>query len=301
MRDPNPFIASIFLIFGTVSTAEVFDRTIAVVDKEVVLQSELDDAKVAPQDRKTYLDNLVTRKLLAKECKKLSIEPSAEEIQQAINDVKKQNHLDDAGLAVALKQMGMSLGDYKQQLNSEICKMKIVQTKIRPRVNISKEDIQQAYENEHGATAGKKISLSHIFIRPSSGSDADIAAAQKLADSIYKDLKGGAKWDSVLTASKSQVAKVTGEDLGAVARVDLLPQIADEAFAKDAGEIRGPIRTHLGFHVLRVKEQLDVEKIPLVNVEKDLHNQLYEKEIEKLLLQYIDDLRASAFIEVHSS
>lgn len=287
---PTPFVIWLAcgLLVATSSNAAVVDRIRAIVGSEIILQSELKDKS---------LDDAISQLILKNECKKQSLTPTEDEIQQQIKEIKEQNHLSEPQFQAAIAGMNMTMAAYKEQLGAEACKMKIAQYKIRPRVQISKDDVEQAWRQEYVGNTEKRLQISEILIAPTPGAKPKVV--QNIAKQIYQDLKNGEPWDKVVNKTYSSEVQVQAEDLGIVKKGDLQASISDIAFAEDPSPYRAPFQTSVGFHILKVEDTGSVEQIPLGKVEKDLHKKLFSQEVERLLKQYLDDLRNSTFVEVH--
>lgn len=291
------------LAWGVPGFSKIINGTIAVVGNEIILQSEVDEIlrrnKSTNSTSDEVLKELIEKRLLESECKKLGFYPSSAEVKQAINDIKKQNRLDDQGLRIALQNMGLTFSAYETQLYFEICKTRIIQNKIRSRVNITKEDLHRAFVQHYGSDAEIKLRLRDMIVAPSSNNSDDLALAKQLAITIVQSLRAGQKWEWVLEKAQKTNPEVHSEILGILSKSDLVAPIAESVFSDSTEKFKGPVETEEGFHVIEVLEKVREQKIPLVDVEKDLHKQLFEKEVERLLKQYIEEVRSSTYVDVH--
>jgi len=296
------WVVGLTLMTSLSVSAEVVDRTVAIVGKEVILKSDVYELLAHPtsagKTAEDALSFLIDKAVLQEDCKQNGNYPSDAEIKQAVVEVQKQNHLpDEAALIAALQRNGTSFTAYKAQLGVELCKSRIVHGKIRPRVNISDDDVKLAFEQQN---KGKNVKLRLRDMQISAArNSAAVPKAKKLAEEIYNQLnKGGESWEDVLAKAKKSGLKVASEELGVLARSDLDPSVSDIVFTEAAGNYRGPVQTDEGFHVLEVQERVQGQETPLAQVQNDLHKQLFEKEVERLLKQYVDEAKSSVYIDV---
>jgi peptidyl-prolyl cis-trans isomerase D len=71
---------------------------------------------------------------------------------------------------------------------------------------------------------------------------------------VLKKIKGGAKFAALAKKHSEDSSKSKGGDLGVFIREDMLPEFSDAAFALQAGEVSGIVRTNFGFHLIKVTE-----------------------------------------------
>lgn len=140
------------------------DSVIAVVNQDVVLKSDLDrrltgfkaslDAIKDPAERtkkrielvKQVTAALMDERLIAQEAGRLGIAATDQEVDRAIADVKEKNKLDDAALTKALAEQGLNLTQYREEMRSQITQVKVNNLVLRPRVQISEDELQAAYK-----------------------------------------------------------------------------------------------------------------------------------------------------------
>jgi peptidyl-prolyl cis-trans isomerase SurA len=139
------------------------DSVIAVVNQDVVLQSEFDRrstqletvlaqvkdpaerTKRRMELRKQILRSLIDERIFVQAAVAMGITVVGPEIDRAIAEVKGQNKLDDAGLAKALAENGISMAQYREEIQRQILQAKLANLVIRPRIRISDEDLRAAY------------------------------------------------------------------------------------------------------------------------------------------------------------
>ncbi len=296
----------------------VVECVAAVVDGAVVLQSEIngvldqveqqqpipagvDAAAVRKERRGQVIDTLIAEKLLEAEVRKLRIDVTDAEVERIVQTTMRDNNLTEETLKAALARQQMTLPDYKEQLKKQLTKMKIVQLKVKSRVNVTDIDVDTAkkqkdrLEKVSGITFTKVRARHVLFLVPAgdSGDDAKVKALQARAR-----IEAGADFADVAAAeSEDPGSKTRGGDLGAFGRGEMVPEFERAAFEAPLNKVVGPIRSAFGWHVIRVDEHVtDAPGDPDKALE-DLRTQLYQKEVEVQFDQYVDELKRDAFIE----
>jgi len=93
----------------------------------------------------------------------------------------------------------------------------------------------------------------HILITATDG--LDDAAAQKRAQELFDKAQGGADFAQLAKDnSKDPGSAAQGGDLGFAQRGMFVGPFEDALFSMQAGEIRGPIKTQFGYHVIKLDE-----------------------------------------------
>ncbi len=142
------------------------ERVVAVVGDELVLASELDRrvalagrelarisdpaerARVQTELRRSTLLTLVDELLIAREAARIRVEIGDTEIDAAIAMIKSYNGIDDAALARAVADSGLTMGEYRAQLRRETLRFKLFMTLFMDRIKISDADIEAAHRAE---------------------------------------------------------------------------------------------------------------------------------------------------------
>ena len=297
----------------------VVDRVIAIVDNSIVLSSEvdsivdemnrqqpiadgLDKKAVQCQRQQLILDNLVSEKLLEGEVKKLRIDVTAAEVDRIVLGTMRDNNLTEDQLKMALGRQGMSLDEYKEQLKKQLTKMKIVQLKVKNRVNVTDADVKtaQVQKGKQSAAVGfTQVKARHILWLVPAGAPAEqVDEQKKKALSAFARINGGASFSDVAAAeSEDPGSKTRGCDLGVFGRGEMVPEFERAAFEAPVGKVVGPVRTQFGWHLIVVDEHvIDAAGDPEKALD-NLRDELYRKETEAQFQQYLDELKRDAYIE----
>ena len=160
---------------GFAISAEVVDRIVAIVNDDIVRLVELDKAastfeqqvrsmKYLPDRenaeiykiRLEVLNNLIDEKLADQEIRNAGIFVDQREIDNAIEQVKAMNYYSDEDLRKALTASGVSMDEYRDEINHQILRNKLVNIKVKSKIIITETDIQTYYDNHPEKYASKK-------------------------------------------------------------------------------------------------------------------------------------------------
>lgn len=104
-------------------------------------------------------------------------------------------------------------------------------------------------------SAPELVRARHVLVSPLNRSPAADRAARARADSLLARIRAGEDFDAIATRfSDDPATKDKGGDLGVFARGAMLQEFEDAVFAAQAGELGGPVRTEVGWHIFQCTE-----------------------------------------------
>jgi peptidyl-prolyl cis-trans isomerase C len=75
------------------------------------------------------------------------------------------------------------------------------------------------------------------------------------ADHVMRELKQGKDFSELARKFSSCPSGKNGGDLGYFSRGQMVKEFEDVAFALKPGEIKGPVRTQFGYHIIKLLER----------------------------------------------
>jgi peptidyl-prolyl cis-trans isomerase SurA len=291
------------------SDAVVIDRIVAVINNDVVLQSEMDSvieprvqqlpqgidkAAWVKQAQTQVLETLIAEKLLEGEMRKLRIDVTEDEVQRLVEGTMSDNNLTEEQFRQALQAQRMSLEDFRDNMKKQLMKMKVLQLKVKSRVNISDDDVKTAEKATPDASQ-MRVRARHVLVLV--GKDSDGTAEKKRIDAAAAELAAGAAFEDVAKKHSDDAgSRERGGLLGEFGRGDMVPEFEKAAYALEVGRVSAPVRSPFGWHLIRVDERVQAAKTDNAGTEQ-VRQKLYEQEVERQFLSYIEELKAAAFIE----
>lgn len=302
------------LVVAEAPAPVVIDGIAAVVNKSVVLRSEVEtvldqmmQTEPVPQGgdvdkaraarRSEILETLIAEKLLEEEVRKLRIDVTDAEVDRVVKGTMQEHGLDDAKLELALQRQGLTLAEYKDGLKKQLTKMKIIQLKVKSRVQVNDQDVKSNYAQRKALDAGEfRVRARHILFLVPQGEG---GRAQELrAKEALARLQGGADFAALARElSEDPGSKERGGDLGEFGRGEMVPEFERAAYTAEVGRVVGPVRTPFGWHLIKVDGHVALKAKPEEQALEDIRKRLYEDEMEAQFRQYLEELKRAAFIE----
>jgi parvulin-like peptidyl-prolyl isomerase len=78
----------------------------------------------------------------------------------------------------------------------------------------------------------------------------------------------------------------------------MMPEFEKAAFESEPGQVVGPVRTRLGWHVIEVLERKALDQRSAEAAQVELREQLMAEEMERAFKRYVSELRNQAHVEV---
>lgn len=248
------------------------DRIAAVVDEDVILQSELQRAinnikaqyagrehQLPPQGvlERQVLERLVLVKLQVARAESSGIRVSGEELNQAIASIAQQNGTNVDGLRQRLAQDGIGFDDFRSSVREEIITQRLRQSFAQSRISVSEGEVDAALVQQNAG--GMQYHLAHILVALPDGASAEqIATGQSKIDGI-KNLIGKGELDFAAAAVRYSDSPnaLEGGDLGWRSLDEIPNAFSAQIKAMKAGDVIGPIRGPSGFQLLKLVEVRD--------------------------------------------
>jgi peptidyl-prolyl cis-trans isomerase SurA len=296
----------------------IVDCVVAVVNKSIVLHSEVeslldqmmaadplppgvDPEKGRAARRNEILDTLIAERLLEEEVRKLRIDVTDAEVDRVVQGTMKEHNLDLEKLKVALQRQGLTLDEYREGLKKQLTKMKIVQLKVKNRVNVDDSEVKAAYNQRKLLDERDfKVKARHIlFLVPPGQPDAD---AKQRANAALQRLKSGADFSALAKEmSEDPGSKNQGGSLGEFGRGEMVPEFEKVAFTTEPGKVAGPVRTQFGWHLILVEERVPVKARPEEEAIGRIRDLLFQQRVEAEFNAYLEELKRASHIEKRST
>lgn len=133
-------------------------------------------------------------------------------------------------------------------------------------------------------STAEQRSVSHILVQVAAdASAADKKAAEARANKLAAEARApGADFAALAKANSDDAgSKDKGGDLGLMAKGGLPGPFEDAAFAMQAGEVRGPVKSDFGWHIIKVNEIRAGNQQPFEAVRAQLETELQQSERER--------------------
>ena len=175
----------------------------------------------------------------------------------------------------------------------------VERAKVRAKIKPSDAEIQAEYDkSKDSLNVPEQVKTSHILIavKQDGGADADAVARAKAEVLAARAKVSGADFAKLANENTDDPSgKGTGGQLPPFSRGQMVPEFEEAAFAMAPGEIRGPIKTQFGYHIIQLASKTPARTRTLEEIKPSLSTQLAERqanaEADRLALELSTKLK----------
>ena len=247
------------------------DRIVAVVDKEIITESDLLERisyyavqnRVDPKSpdlRKAMLEGMIADKLVLAQAILDSVTVSEDEVNRAL-DQQFQNFVRQAGSEQRLEQIyGKPVSRMKREFKPEMRKQLLIQRVRQQReasLLVARREVEQFYESYKDSLpkVPEEVDLSHIFMVPKADSALEEQTRAKL-NAIRDSIVAGGDFADFARRYSQDGSGAGGGDLGWAKRgVVFVPEFEQAVFALKEKETSPVVKTEFGYHLVQLLER----------------------------------------------
>jgi len=298
---------------------QTLDRVAATVNGDVVtLQDLLDRAgeeyrraermspgpareKARAEALQRAFDGVVADKLLEAQVAQLQVDVTDQQVDEAIENIKKANRFDDRQLDEALRDQGMDRPAFRKQVKRRLEASIVLQQKIRSRLKVSDEDVKNYYQQHAREFSGEEeIHVRHIFLPLAEGAPAaDEARVRAEGEKALERVRRGEDFAKVAREVSKGPGAEEGGDLGWIRRGTIQRQLEDVAFSLQDGQVSQLVRAGPGLHLFKVEGHRVGGGKPFDSVKDQIRDLLTNEQLETYQAQYVTELKRDAVIQVN--
>ena len=317
------FILFLLLVLVTIgllrspASAEIRNRVVAIVNDQLVTLYELNikikemtglgpeeiktkSEKDFLQTRRDVLDILINEKIAQGKIKELEITVSPEEVDKSIEKIKQENQLTQEDLLAKLKERGLSLEAYKENVKNELERVRLINYEVKSKIIIREEDVRKYYdEHKDDFSSQGKVRLSIIYLKqedPASRSEAD--ALKKKGEMILQKIKDGEDFGQLAKKYSQGPGASEGGDLGLFKETDLNEEMSKTVKNLPAGGVSPLIITPNGIRIMKVTEKDSGGVKSFEQAQDAIRSILYRKELDAKYTAWVNELRKKAYTKI---
>lgn len=248
------------------------DRIAAIVDEDVILQSELDDQvrtiRTQYADRadqlpppavleRQVLERLVLTKLQLARANGSGMRIGDEELNYTINAIAQNNGTTVEGLAQRLAADGLTMNAFRQNIREELTIQRLRQSFAQSRIVVSEGEVDAALAQAN--VNGVQYNLANLLVALPEGATAEQISTAERKIAGVKELidKGELDFNAAAVRYSDGPNALEGGDLG-WRTMDEIPNGFTQLLAQmQPGQVIGPIRGPSGFQLLKLVNQRD--------------------------------------------
>ena len=257
------------LLPAQTASIEELNRIIAVVDEDVIVRSELDQAiaEITAQLRQQgqampplrdiepqILDRLIIKKLELAAAKRAGINVSEEQLAQTIGNIARNNQVTLSEFRAALEAEGISFRTFRESIREQITSQLLLEQEVLQQIRVTDQEVEAFLDRQGSQLSGRsEYRLAHILIAtPDGATPEQRRAAQQKAERLIEQLRGGVEFAGLALTESDGRQALEGGDLGWRPSDQLPSLFADLGEEMERGAVSEPIASPSGYHIIKL-------------------------------------------------
>ncbi len=231
----------------------------------------------------------------------------------------------------ALKKQHMTLKSYKEKIKKDIAVKKLLEAQVQATVKpVEEADVKALYDDVEAVMKNKtktlkklekdnparlqeaqliaaklkqltaeQVRVGHIYLAVNKETPAaEAKKKEELIKQIKKELDGGKDFSAAVKEyTEDKAALASGGDM--ILIKGIAPKEIDAAaFTLAVGKVSAPIKTDVGWHIIKVKEKRAQKDIGYDDIKQDLAQYLAQQKVQLSMMEYVNGLADKADIKV---
>jgi peptidyl-prolyl cis-trans isomerase SurA len=261
-------LSSALLLPLAAQAQQPLDKVIAIVDEDVVLDSEFQErlaitkANIArsgqpgPSDKILHdqlLNQMIVESIQLQMARRAGIRIGDTELNNAINNIAQRNGMNLLQFKEELEKSGQSYLDFRAQIQRDMIFQTVQGSQVGRRVKVSDREIENFLKSEEGVAATAPEYLFHHTLVPVTSEEASAdQAAKQFADKLYQQIQAGTAYDQV-GQDKSHPSQ--SSSLGWRKLQDLPTLLKPHVPSFKKGQTLAPVRSPSGYHLVTLADK----------------------------------------------
>ena len=267
--------------------AAPLDRIVAVVNNEVILDSELvemeqtvrqqlrqRDAAIPSSEilRRQVLERLIMQRLQIQRAEMAGIRVADDALNAAIRQIAENNNLTIRQFRDALESDGYDFTEFRETIREEMVINRLRKSEVEDSIVVSEREVDNFLATQHlQGDSEQAFRLLHILVGiPDAPTPEQVQAAEEKLAEIQDLLEQGADFAEVAAGYSDGQNALEGGELGWRKQAELPTLFASAVPNLAVGEVSDVIRSGSGFHLVKLAEKRS-EETHLVKQTKASH------------------------------
>ena len=262
--------------FGSLAGVQL-DRIVAVVENDIIMQSELDvklrtvvgqmQQKGMKLPSSSILENQVLERMILTKIQLIKAEETGirvddETLNRTISNIAAGNNVSLSQFKEILEKDGFNYEQFRENMRNEIIVSRLRQRQVDNRISIISKEIDNALTNlEFQGTTETEYLLQHILISlPEAPSADEEEQARLVANKVLEDLETGQNFATMATTISDGQRALEGGDLGWRKKNEIPTLFSSQIATMEKGDISDLIKSSSGFHIVKLADVRSSEK-----------------------------------------
>lgn len=232
-----------------VSVQDLEERLRLVMVTSGIRNGEEARTRLAPQ----VLRSLIEETLQMQEANRLGIQVDQGELDRALQNIAERNNLTLDQLRSFLETNGVPFETLVRQIRTQIAWVKVVNQQVRPRAQVTVDQLDMAVEEARKNRGQTEFLLSEIVLPVDSPAQEPSVAAD--AQRLVETIREGASFEALARQVSVAASAERGGNVGWVPESTIPAELLTRLESLEPGELSDPIRSSVGYHLFLVRDR----------------------------------------------
>lgn len=259
----------VLMSLPTTRSVQSIDHIVAIVNEEVITRNELDEVirttvkqlqkqgvQLPPSDiiEKQLLERTIMNRAQLQRAKEVGITVSDTELDQTIRKIAKENNLSMDEFYYALQQDGMTLTEFREEIQNELLISRLKEREVNNRVTVTEGEIDNFLRTQETSAIGNdEYRVAHILVQILEQMDsAQIEVRRQKAENALKRLQEGVDFAQISAELSDAPNALQGGEIDWRPITQMGPMFSEILTRMQPGDLTPVIRSPIGFHILKL-------------------------------------------------
>lgn len=187
-----------------------------------------------------------------------------------------------------LADAAKNLYEYDPKFKAEFQKLKeemlanFAIAKAVENVKVTDDEAKEFFEqNKDSLVSGETVNASHILVD-----------SEEKATAILESInKGEISFEDAARQNSSCPSSEQGGNLGEFTRGQMVPEFDEACFSMEIGEIRGPVKTQFGYHLIKLNSKNEAKPIEFSEIASQIKEKILSDKQQEAYRSKINQLK----------
>jgi peptidyl-prolyl cis-trans isomerase C len=180
------------------------------------------------------------------------------------------------------------VADLIEQARNKILVAKLIQLEVDNKLQMDSEEAQRFYDlHKDEFLTPLMLRASHILVK-----------TREEADAIKADLDAGGDFEEAARRKSIDPTGMRGGDLGFFQKGQFVPEFEQAVFSMSKGEVRGPVQTQFGWHIIKLTDRVEPSQRSFDAVKSRIQERLILEKRSQDFRSYLQKLKGNVKVDV---
>lgn len=284
-QKPSPMTATVALVNDEPITVQELQAAVSET-KDKGSQTLEATAEEKEELARRLLEQLIERKTLLQEARRLQIQLTEGEIRDRLSEIREG--VDEEAFLRYLSERNLTQEAWEASARETLLIEKLLNQLVGDQISLPEEELLQYYDSHlEEWSVPEQIKLRQILVE-----------TEPEAEAIRQSLAEGADFAEAAQTHAQTLEFGKDGDLGYRAAAEL-PVEFEPLFTAEIGSVSGVIKTPFGYHLVKVEDRQPARTLSFEEVKERIYQFLLEEKREALFSRWFENVRRKTEVKIN--